>query len=392
MKKLFMASIILLIATQCFAIEKVKDKELYKDTLGEDEVIIGDEIDSSTFKNKIKFTKWNKEEYLIIDFSSISGNPILGDVDKLKSKDLTNAENFYYTKHNKDIYKFGLIFKEKPSTNIFTFRLIGWENFNFFYQPELTQEEINKGGMRPDDVIGSYAIYHKTKCNYIVGQTNYQTGKFGHIFRPRLIDANNNTVWVDLNITNGIYTLILPQEFLDSAIYPIRINDTFGNTSVGGTAENAITAYLDGTHFTTTSGQAGTLSKISVYGGGRGVIANLVAGIYNNSGTTPSTKLDNGDAVVMDTTITWWDSGGLDQNIVASTKYWLAKTVSANAYFYYDVVSNSGYYRSFNYLPTLPDPFGSGNVGGAYYSIYATYTPDAGGTSIMGVRRIFLGR
>ena len=82
-----------------------------------------------------------------------------------------------------------------------------------------------QGASRPENVVGSYAVYHQTKgeMNDAYGK-DYGTGKFGHIFRPRICDSNNSCVWGDLFIdTNvGIYRITISQSFLDTAKYPVR--------------------------------------------------------------------------------------------------------------------------------------------------------------------------
>jgi hypothetical protein len=70
---------------------------------------------------------------------------------------------------------------ERPSTNAFRFAIEGAEDLDFFYQLELSAEESAEGAVRPENVIGSYAVYYKTKANHRVGDTNYATGKAYHI-------------------------------------------------------------------------------------------------------------------------------------------------------------------------------------------------------------------
>ena len=87
---------------------------------------------------------------------------------------------------------------------------------------------------RPLDVDGSIVVYHKTKHDHIVGYKNYRIGKVLHIPRPKAIDKDGNWVWCDIRAKDGVYTRTIPQSFLDSAVYPIIINDTFGYWSTGG--------------------------------------------------------------------------------------------------------------------------------------------------------------
>ena len=125
--------------------------------------------------------------------------------------------------------------ESKPDTNVFEYRIEGAEEFDFFYQPELTPEEIADGNSRPENVVGSYAVYHKTKrdnctnCEHAL----YQTGKVAHIYRPKAIDANGAEEWAVLSYGNGVLSVEVPQKFLDDAVYPVRVDPTFGYHTVG---------------------------------------------------------------------------------------------------------------------------------------------------------------
>jgi hypothetical protein len=74
---------------------------------------------------------------------------------------------------------------ERPPTNGFRFAIEGAEDLDFFYQREFSAEEIAEGAVWPENVIGSYVVYHKTKANHRVGDTNYATGKAYHIYRSK---------------------------------------------------------------------------------------------------------------------------------------------------------------------------------------------------------------
>src|SRR3990167_10044130 len=129
---------------------------------------------------------------------------------------------------NNENFEIEIILKDRPDINTFDFTIDGADNLDFFYQPPLTQKEIDEGASRPDNVIGSYAVYHKTKANHRVGSINYATGKAFHIYRPKATDANGAEVWAELNYPNGTLTVTVPQKFLDDAVYPVRVDPTFG--------------------------------------------------------------------------------------------------------------------------------------------------------------------
>ena len=84
--------------------------------------------------------------------------------------------------------KWDIEFATKPATNVFEWELLHTEGLEFCYQSPLTQAEIDKGTIRPDDVVGSYAVYCGQSGNYkdADGKTvvNYAAGKLTHIFRP----------------------------------------------------------------------------------------------------------------------------------------------------------------------------------------------------------------
>lgn len=169
--------------------------------------------------------------------------------------------------------EFEWVLPSKPSTNVLT-ATIQTKGLDFFYQPALTQEEIEQGAVRPENVVGSYAVYHKTKggMNRVDGM-EYKTGKAFHIYRPKVKDANGSEVWGELNIDEqkGELTVTVPQEFLDSAAYPVVVDPTFGYTTGGSTnlglaqksAGGSPTSYKVGR--TATPLEDGTLGSLSGY-------------------------------------------------------------------------------------------------------------------------------
>lgn len=88
-------------------------------------------------------------------------------------------------------YELEVVFYDKPESNKIDFN-IETNNLNFFYQPELTEKEIEYGHIRPENVVGSYAVYHKDKTGDYsrIGGKNYRTGKAFHIYRPWVKDNN----------------------------------------------------------------------------------------------------------------------------------------------------------------------------------------------------------
>jgi hypothetical protein len=120
----------------------VKDelKQTYTLKLGTDDVVFGDKSKSDKVKAHIDLSKWDGEEHLIIkhpDFDGVSS--LDNDQILISNKD----QDFYAFKFDEDTLKFGLVFKTKPASNVFTFQLEGWENFDFWYQPALKNENAD---------------------------------------------------------------------------------------------------------------------------------------------------------------------------------------------------------------------------------------------------------
>ena len=61
------------------------------------------------------------------------------------------------------------ILQEK--SNVFAFPIEDPQDCDVFDQPKLSPEEIAEGTVRPENLIGSYAVYPKTKTNHRVGDT-----------------------------------------------------------------------------------------------------------------------------------------------------------------------------------------------------------------------------
>lgn len=169
-------------------------------------------------------------------FTTQADRPLLSKRMEYKQGDVTAFIEPREAAHEFDI---DFTLDAKPDTNVFTHKIEGAEEFDFLYQPELTPEEIAEGAERPENVIGSYAVYHKTKANHRVGDTNYATGKAFHIYRPKAIDADGVQVWAELHYDAAQSTLsvAVPQDFLDAAAYPVVVDPTFGYTITG--ASNA---------------------------------------------------------------------------------------------------------------------------------------------------------
>ena len=188
------------------------------------EVEVGDSMDSSQFFPQVKIKRWDNEVNLSyrLNYANIPGNiSYSSDGNTITWKKGQYEAHFYHVADGGGAFEFDITIPKKPPINYLEFTLND-KDVEYFYQPELTQEEIEQGASRPDEVVGSYAIYAKTPKTNWTGGKEYKCGKVGHIFRPQIFDANNNSTWGELNITNGILRVTIPQDFLDNAVYPVR--------------------------------------------------------------------------------------------------------------------------------------------------------------------------
>lgn len=183
-------------------------------------------------------------------------------------------------------FEFEVELAEKPDTNVVEFT-IQHKGFQFLFQGELTKEEKSQGYERPENVIGSYAVYHKTAKNNWKNR-HYRTGKAFHIYRPFAQDAEGKRVWCDLHIDeeSGLMTITVPQKFLDEAIYPVIVDPTFGYTSIGATSSATSASTIAGT--LATLSEPALVSKLTAHlvvtGDTWGAGENARGGIFDAAG------------------------------------------------------------------------------------------------------------
>lgn len=199
-----------------------KPKEIVNDNPKDKiEYEIGD-TKQPDFKPQVKLMRWDNEVNLSVRLAEDLGTTPTTDGDKVVQEDSTKKLEFYPITEGEGGFEFEVILKEKPTSNVLNFTLETKE-LDFFYQPALTQEDLDRGSSRPENVVGSYAVYHKTKKNNLVGGMEYKAGKAFHIYRPFAEDSEGTKVWCDLDITEGNLSVTVPQDFLDKAVYPARV-------------------------------------------------------------------------------------------------------------------------------------------------------------------------
>ena len=396
----------------------IKNAELdkyKKEPKDEIEVIVGDKPTglgaiNQEFRPTIEMRRWNEVGFKLTPINNELGASNVQD----KNKKLNfvgdkivyeNSKAKYEMYENGDEYKYVWYLKKKPASNVIEFQ-IDTEGLDFFYQPPLTEEYKNgyskefkkeivvtetqvkdlDGNIlveRPENVVGSYAVYHSTKggMNDKDGK-EYKTGKAFQIYRPHIIDANGNETWGILKIENGIYSVEIPQEFLDTCNFPIFSNDTFGYTTIGGSWGSWSTdRWISYVASSPSDASGGTDITAYVWGFSSDC---AFKGVMVLAGSSTIITNGVGNAIVNGTASAAWQTStfGVSPTLSANTSYWIGivvQSTNADQYVAYDSGGSSTLkYELDNSYSSPTDPSGV-TTGDDQYSIYATYTPSGGG-------------
>lgn len=274
-------------------------------------------------------------------------------------------------------FKWDIEFKERPVCNSWTWELKHAEGIEFYYQGELTDEEIKDGCERPIEVVGSYAVY----CNQ--ANNKYKTGKLCHIYRPFCYDINVESIYADLKIADGKLTITIDETWLNNAVYPVRLDPTFGYTTQGSSWRQSTKStnprcciydqYI--------SSGIETIELISVYAYGNS--KTIQTAPYTVSEGLPSSRLDNANDIIISSSAGWYTTSGLSTLLSNEITYTLAvsfqDTGTTGVYIGYDTATNGA--CNHNSTGALPATWTFGAYENRRLSIYATYTA-SGGSSI----------
>jgi hypothetical protein len=170
------------------------------------------------------------------------------------------------------------------------------EGVRFCLQGELTAAQLARGMERPENIVGSYAVYWKQSGRFLnkAGSeiVNYEAGKMAHIHRPKLIAADGAEVWCEqiINPVTRELTIIMPEEWLKNAAYPVILDPTLGKTNIGATNDTTPGSYEIGSG-TFTAASSGTVNSISLYCRASTSGRKVTAGLYSDTGTHPTTYI-----------------------------------------------------------------------------------------------------
>ena len=202
------------------------------------EIVSSERIEAKQIGDVVETTlPWKGEKGLKVKHDMGEASVYEKIKDKRKIEILTEVVNI-----DDGGFKVDFLLNEEPSNNEFCYLIEGHEDYNFYYQDVLTPEEEALGFSRPENVQGGYAVYHKT-----LRDNQYQTGKAMQIYRPQVWEYENEddtVVWAELTFDEkkGELCVVVDKDYLKNANYPVRVDPTFGYTSIG-----ASTAELSGT-------------------------------------------------------------------------------------------------------------------------------------------------
>jgi len=349
------------------------------------------------FYPQLKVMRWDNEVNVSIRLLNNDGNTLSSDNNKIFFSGKKQELNFYELLDNKKCpeggYAFDVILKEKPLINKIEFSIVS-KGVDFFYQPPLNTEKLEEGQTATetdifdkngkvvahceDNIPGSYAVYcSEERINWKGGKL-YRAGKVGHIYRPKIIDANGNWIWGDLLIESGLMTVTIPQEFLDKAIYPILIDPEFGVTTRGGAGRS--TTNERGQLMTLS--EAGTVTELHGYSKASSGTVTYNMAVYDatNGNASPPTNLKGYTAGGSINTTAGWHEYAVDSEFsLSASGYFIVGQASASYSYYTDsggtTCGKAGYTYPFS------DPHGTSNYSTSYkISLHAVYSTSSTST------------
>lgn len=375
-----------------------------------DKLLIGDK-DSKDFKPHIKLYRWGEECFIKVELPTTEkASPIIeGDKVKFKGKDIEahfyplepttviakdkDGNNVPFSQNELGGFEFEVILKKKPVSNQIILN-IETQGLKFYYQPELTPQEIAEGSVRPDNVVGSYAVYHATRTNMHRNKADaekYKCGKAFHIYRPKITDAEGHWIWGELSLDEqaGTLTTTIPQDFLDSAVYPVSTGTSnFGYEIIGSlqltiarrdyAGSNTFSRY--GTAWSGVDGTAVSLSVHLAVSPGQAVDVTAVINQEDSQGSGSHGET----AKKQNTSVSEagnWVVFTLNNGSLSSANSYILSALgdatdftanSKNCYVKYDNNSNNYYFTNVGSY-TISDPWNDAANTGRMFSIYCTY-------------------
>jgi len=359
--------------------------------------IIGDKLRYSTADKPLaKKSLWQKISEKLFGVKVGDNQPKI-DIDIYsrqpeKIKETINGKEYAFTQNEQGGIEFDTILYEKPNTNQIIFP-IETKGLRFLYQPPLNQEQQEAGltctettcydengtvtTFRPENVAGSYAVYHSGNPINYVGGKEYKTGKAFHIYRPKVNDSAGNEIWGKLNIEAGLFSeglaeegilsITIDQDWLDNAVYPVTIDPEFGYHANGLSVYN-IWDYLYAYNYT---GGAGTISSFSAYyDDSVGKLHIILYDASNRIDYGAERTINGGNA------LDWYTDNAVVGATISAQTYYMGFYTDSGSDWYYDT-DDTGHnqYEAVAYSSPPPATWSkTQSTAHRKFSIYCTYT------------------
>lgn len=360
----------------------------FRESFGDCECYIGDRQSKSDFYAHLEFTPWGEDRITIAD----PGSKGLATVDR-GIVCLDGAVKSQRWKKDGKLLRWEFELKGKPVSNVYSLELGGnWKDFDFHPQtpfPNPTQimrdgqewlEWIDSRGLindRPRALDGSIAVYSKWKHN-----NKHRFGKAFQILVPMITDALGKTTWAEkIEQVGGSIQVTLPTDFLNQARYPIRINDTFGDTSSATGSNFAVDALVG---WLGTPAEDGNATALWAYVGYDPYHKPCTMGLYDSGKNEIVCSAEVDPAPLADAEFTIASTP-----ITNPTEYWIVIHCSDDyVRLYYDAVGGQGFGdNDYSYSAgNMPDLIENVDVEPYHrsYALWCVYTPSGGGNAPTG--------
>jgi len=356
---------------------KVKAKILNGKNIDLKETELGD-VHEVDFMPQVKMKKWYNDANMSIRVQEIldpSEPEVLTDENKVIYRKDTFEARFYLLdscclEQIPKATEFDIVLYNKPSTSNLDFTITS-KNLVFRKQLPLTPEEIYEGVTRMPEVDNSYAVFHKSKRGGMYG-----TGKAFHIYRPIIYDAEGTYTYGDIEIRaeesgqNGTMRIVIPQSFLDNAVYPIIIDPTLGYTTIGA-SDTGIKDSIELNPYTSTDN--GALQSMSLgVNTGAGTGRSIKMGIWK---TSDNSRVGYTNTVT-NSTNGWNTASFVAPANITPQQYFIGwkSNVTQMKVAFDAAPALPTYSDPDSFANTMPDPLVPALTTARQWSLYATYS------------------
>lgn len=381
------------------------------------DVVIGGQ--GNTFLPSVRSEKWaNKHGYKsswleITAQGVVESNTNKRKIKKVRDKEVLTSEfgrknrsGKYTTEHHEwyvgDSLDWDVIYTAKDQLPeeldaggdyVVRFDLSKPAGLDFYHQPALTQDEIERGDERPDDIINSYAVMLNVSGHYQSnGESliNYESGKYGHLYRPVMILPDGSKHWGRQLIVGSELLVYIPQEVVNAwnpSDGDLVLDPTFGYTSLGGSAGSSTQNRVHVSDALTYVASAGdTITAFTLYQNSPWSNP-MEMSVYSIVAGNAVSKLGASGYIATSVPDGWKTVSGLSVTMSGGTRYGSAWGGQGNG-FQYKYDSGTGTQMQLNTTSGLPATWTSSGNNTRRGSMYATY--EVAPPVVSGVRSVMI--